>query len=97
MSFEPYGLGIRRKLAEQIGIQPVQYYDDPASAPQGIDSWRTQFRGTKADWRQEDEYRVHGDLDFSDISREDILALCLNPDEARQIEERYGVKAVSFH
>ena len=97
MSFEPYGIGISRKLAEQIDIKPVEYYDDPANPPPGVDLWRTQFKGTKTDWRQENEYRFRGDFDFSSISRDAVVAFCLNHDEARQIETQFGVRAISFY
>ena len=97
MSFEPYGVGIRRSWADKVGIQPVIYYDNPARPPSGVEAWLTQSRGVKTDWRQEDEYRYRGDLDLSQVPSDQLLAFCLTPVESGRIETECGIRATSFY
>ncbi|MBI5267900.1 MAG: hypothetical protein HY851_11775 [candidate division Zixibacteria bacterium] len=97
MSFEPYGIGLRRSWAEKIGIEPVIYYENAGRPPVGVEPWRTQSRGIKTDWRQEDEYRFRGDLDLSGIPPDQMIAFCVTRDEATRIEKENEVRVVSLY
>ncbi|UCG62963.1 MAG: hypothetical protein JSV52_06695 [Candidatus Zixiibacteriota bacterium] len=100
MSFEPYGIGIEKRTALEKGVLPVIYYDrssgDSAKCVNGSDRWRTQSRGVKSDWSVEDEYRLAGDLAFSDIPRNSLIAICHTEDEAEQITAKTGIRTVPF-
>jgi hypothetical protein len=97
MSFEPYGIGLRRSTAERLGIRPVRYYGESERRPVDADKWLTQSSGAKADWRQELEYRHRGDLELSAISPDDLMAFCLRPEESGQIQALFGIRAVPFY
>jgi hypothetical protein len=97
MSFEPYGIAILRSWADKIGIQPVIYHDNPGRPPSGVEVWRTQSRGARTDWRQEDEHRCRGDLNLSEVPSDQMMAFCLTPAESSRIEKECGIRAVSFY
>ncbi len=97
MSFEPYGLGLRRSTAEQLGIRPVRYYGGSERRPVDTDQWLTQSSGAKTDWRQELEYRHRGDLDLSVVPTDDLIVFCLSPEESDQLQARFGIRAVPFY
>lgn len=95
MSFEPYGIGIKKTAAERVGIRPVQYLQGSVSERDDR-YWLTQSVGTKTDWRQEQEYRHRGDLTLTGFSSDELIVVCRTPDETRQIEERFRLTALSF-
>jgi len=95
MSFEPYGVGIRRSAAASMGLRPVRYFDPHRTQPTPGDRWLTQSIGRHTDWRGEREYRCRGDLALHDVTESDLVAFCNTPDEARKITARTGVRAVS--
>lgn len=97
MSFEPYGIGLRRAVAERTGIRPVQYGDKLLERSTPADYWTCQSPGTRADWREEQEYRHLGDLDFSGIPKDDLAVFCLTPEERAVIGDRFGLRTVSFY
>jgi hypothetical protein len=97
MSFEPYGIGLRRSVAERAGIRPVQYGDKLPEKSAPADYWICQSPGTRTDWREEQEYRHLGDLDFSGIPKDDLAVFCLTPEERAVISDRFGLRAVSFY
>jgi hypothetical protein len=93
MSFEPYGIGIPREVAGDHGIYPVRYHNRDAEAGDGP-LWLRQSEGTKGNWRAEDEWRCRGDLELSTIPREKLVCFCRTSDEAREMNNRYGLAAV---
>jgi hypothetical protein len=97
MSFEPYGLGIRRSRAQELGIEPVRYFDakDDTAVPES-ERWLTQSNGMITDWRTEQEHRHRGDLDFSDVLTDDLAFFCHIPAEARQLKIDYGLPGWSL-
>ena len=97
MSFEPYGLGIAREAARELGIREVQYFDS-ARGEKRRDSecWLRQSVGTRADWTAEREYRARGDLDLSELRPDSMLAFCFYRNEAQKITALTGVRAVSI-
>jgi len=97
MSFEPYGIGISGQASERIGIQPVKYHlGSEAASSLKANQWLTQSVGSITDWRQEKEYRHRGDLSLAELSANELVVVCRTPDEARRVEDRYQLKAVSF-
>lgn len=94
MSFEPYGVGIERKIAETLGILPVRYHP-PGAIPSDAPSWLLQSEGLKTDWKKEEEYRYPADFDLSLLDRGAIVCFCRRHEEAEQIRERFGI--ASFH
>ena len=97
MSFEPYGIGIRRDAAMRAGVCPVIYLAPGQKRMKGSsDTWLTQSIGTVTDWRQECEWRHRGDLHLARFTRDELLTICRTSDEARDIEGRLGVPALPF-
>ena len=97
MSFEPYGLGIRRETTLERGVLPVRYYEK--KPPVEIDKeehWLCQSIGRVSDWRREKEYRLRGDFYFDDIKTDDIVAVCLYKKEARALENATDFRSVAF-
>ncbi len=94
MSFEPYGIGIRSDFATKIGICPVVY-----CRPKQRDRldtktpWLIQSAGSIGNWRLEQEFRKSGDLDLSRLPGDALVCFCSNRLEARNLSERFGVKA----
>jgi hypothetical protein len=97
MSFEPYGIGIRREKAAQTGLQPVEYFDrkhlhENSPAP----PWLRQSIGVRSDWRAENEYRCLRDFEFSGIPDEDLVLFCHTREEAAQLEHEFKLRTVPF-
>lgn len=95
MSFEPYGIGIRKESASKLGIRPVIYYEGAKPAEFETSSWLCQSIGTRTDWRQEAEYRHRGDLTL-DISPHDIVLFCRTAEEAAQLRQEFGIASVNL-
>lgn len=97
MSFEPYGIGLRQSIAEKLGIVPVRYYDaDSEKPPEGEDRWRWQSSGVITDWRQEQEYRHCGDVDFGAVSGEDMVVFCRFREEAECLHREFGLRVIAI-
>lgn len=95
MSFEPYGIGIEKTTARQLGIVPVRYYRKGAY-PENTPPWQLQSRGIKTDWKQEGEYRYSGDFHLSGIARNKVACFCHTRNEAEIIEKSSGIKTYTF-
>jgi hypothetical protein len=95
MAFEPYGIGIEKTTAMQLGIVPVKYYRK-GEYPKDTIPWQLQSMGMKTDWQQEMEYRYPGDFSLWDINHDKILCFCHTRDEAEIIEKLFGIKTYSF-
>lgn len=97
MSFEPYGIGIKRETAVAAGVEQVQYFD--TTAKQQIESqerWRYQSIGAKTDWRAEKEFRALGDFHFRNMSDDNLIVITRWSDEAAELQRRFGVSTVSM-
>lgn len=90
MSFEPYGIGIEKTLAEKMGILPVQYYDKMKPTVYSTMPWLCQSQGKRTDWRQEAEYRHLGDARLQ-IPREKMMLFCKTEVEAQDLSRLFGV------
>ena len=95
MSFEPYGIGIEKTTAIQLGIVPVHYYRKK-EYPKDKPPWQLQSQGMKTDWKQEAEYRYPGDFNLSDIEPKKVAYFCHTRDEADFIEKSFGIRSYAF-
>ena len=94
MSFEPYGICIRKSAAERLGIKPVSYESDRVVSSKR--DWLCQSAGRITDWRQEDEYRCLANLNLSFVQSSDMVAICRFKDEAERLQNETGFKTISF-
>ena len=70
--YEPYGIAVRKTVAEQFGFQPVIYGDATQRDEIGeSDQYRFQSKGKTFDWTSEREWRHNADVLLEDISVED--------------------------
>jgi len=72
--FEPFALGIKKSIAEALGILPVIYGNDDCykQLPDNL-RWRFQNQGNRVSgWRTENEWRYFGSLDLNLIKKEYI-------------------------
>ncbi|MFP4014199.1 MAG: hypothetical protein ACLFVQ_08960 [Chitinispirillaceae bacterium] len=98
MSFEPYGIGVERKTAEEAGIRPVIYADSKELRKMNSpERWIYQSEGKSGDWSEENEFRFRGSFSLKDIKPDKLVAFCLYPYESLQIKDLYGIEAVSFY
>jgi hypothetical protein len=95
MSFEPYGIGIRKSEAFAGGVKKVTYIDSSDDKKDEV-HWLRQSVGKKGNWTVEDEYRHKGDFPVFMIDRKDVLIICAIPDEALGLSEKFGINAVSM-
>lgn len=96
MSFEPYGIGIRRSAAEAAGVKPVIYYDRVDAMPENVEPWLTQSKGSISDWTAEKEYRCRGNLSLNRFDENDLLLFVRTADEAVIVNEKTGLRTISF-
>jgi len=96
MSFEPYGIGIERDSAFDLGVRRVKYYQRAHDRPNDVPPWLTQSNGVITDWRREKEYRCLGDLDFSALPPDKLVCFCRFQSEVEQIEKELGLRTVPF-
>lgn len=86
--FEPYGLAVDREWLERTGARKVIYGDDALweRLSENDRPWFQQFgsrtprSGRSIDWRVEQEWRVRGDVDLTNLPRE--AAIVFVPDAA---------------
>ncbi len=90
MSFEPYGIGFPRALAEELGVKSVIYTKDT----DGVDRWRTQSPGRITDWRQEREFRFPNDFDLAAVPRNQLVCFCRDHDEAKRLSDQTGLRTI---
>jgi hypothetical protein len=97
MSFEPYGIGVRRGRAHELGVRPVEYYQGKRpSEKHESHLWLTQSLGEKGDWGREEEYRHLGDFPIANLDRDDLICFCRTGEEATALEREFGIRAVAF-
>jgi hypothetical protein len=97
MSFEPYGLGIEKYVAEAVGIRPVTYLKPGRLDNVPLcDRWICQGSGRISDWRQEDEYRHKGSLDLNRVPPNRICLFCPTQREAYLLRQRTNLRALAL-
>lgn len=95
MSFEPYGIGIEKSAAFQSGVRPVIYQKN-RNCNSSKERWLIQTNGKSSYWPNENEYRYPDDVDLSLFSAEQLICFCLCADEAHYIEQKFGIRTLSF-
>lgn len=95
MSFEPYGIGIRKSVALERGVKNVKYIES-TSKMNDEDRWLTQSLGKKGDWRLENEYRCRETFSLVDIDKNDLVIVCQTEAESLHLSEKTGLKTVSL-
>ena len=86
---EPIGIAIDRDRLIELGARPVVYGDHKTW--QGLDEREQAFfqlaqtRDNEIDWRQEDEWRVVGDLDLNLIDANSAVVFVPTASEAKRI------------
>ncbi|MDA0587028.1 MAG: hypothetical protein O2820_00910 [Planctomycetota bacterium] len=90
--FEPFGICVRQKVLERSGAKSVAYGDDEiwerlseADRP-WFQKKSSQVGNQTVDWSMEQEWRVRGDFDLSQIERDDMFVFV--PTEAMANEVR---------
>jgi len=92
MSFEPYGIAVRKTTAQKIGIRKVIYGESKSFRDLGeIDKPYFQSIGTRGYWTPEKEWRFIGDIDLSKINQNDKRIIVLHKNEAIQINKKIGL------
>ncbi|MBD3166631.1 hypothetical protein GF324_08530 [bacterium] len=89
MSYEPYGIAIRREVLETIGGQPVRY-GPPAEQKTLPAVERLFFQSGKPggyDWSVEQEWRVKGEVPLDALNPEEALVLVPTLECAKRIRE----------
>jgi len=82
-NFEPYGIGISKSKAIELGIRPVIYGQaDDYKAMSDADKPYFQNRGEKnVDWSYEKEWRHPGDMDLTKLSPEQLIYVVWNSED----------------
>lgn len=97
MSFEPYGVGVRRSDAAELGIRPVEYREQQESSGESSATrWLSQSTGRLADWRAEDEHRFRGDFDLTGVPNDRMILFCKTAEEAEAVENEFGIRTIPF-
>jgi hypothetical protein len=92
-SFSSYGLAFEKSFLESRGARAVSYVDDTRAAPSPFAQRRSTAAGT---WSDEKEWRLLGNLDFSAVATNRIVALCATEPEAASLRAEFGVKAMAI-
>lgn len=90
MTFEPYGVGLRRAAALRLGIRPAVYGPPGLQAALPAEE-RHLFqvgRGRREEWTPEREWRARGDVDLGRWPPEDAVVVV--PTRAEAAELRAG-------
>jgi hypothetical protein len=97
MSFEAYGIGIRKDVAVSKGIVKIEYLDElDLKKIKLTDRWMYQSKGLIGDWTQEEEYRCTNDFYFGDIPENAICCITENRVESQELREKFKIKSVNL-
>jgi len=86
-TFEPYGIGIRRDVLEDMGTRRVRY-EKPGRDIPDEERLFVQSPGTRGDWSKEREWRMRGDVPLDEMSPGDFIALVPGEDAAETLRSR---------
>lgn len=90
--FEPFGICVRQEVLERSGAKSVSYSDNETweRLSEAVRPWfqkkSSQVGNQTVDWSMEQEWRVRGDFDLSQIERDDMFVFV--PTEAMANEVR---------
>ncbi len=95
-TYSHYGLSFMQDDLTPLGARPVHYV--PGEKISDFPLQERCFLQTEysagIDWRNEAEWRIRGDLDFSRIDPARLVALVANEDEAQSIEREFRIRAI---
>lgn len=98
MSFEPYGIAIRKKAANKIGVRKVIYGDRKMfDGLNEVDKPYFQSIGTKGFWVPEKEWRHIGDIDLSKINPNDLKIIVWNREQIYSIKKYSKSDIISLY
>jgi len=88
--YRPYGILFSKRAIFEAGGRPVIYLpDDEAEWIPEEERWRhVRFEHDKVDWTHEREWRVHGDIDLTDVPG--LYVLVWTATEAKEITNLKG-------
>ncbi|MEI6231750.1 MAG: hypothetical protein WCT04_01755 [Planctomycetota bacterium] len=94
-TYSRYALSIRRDVLEAAGARVVRYVsaDVMQLAPISERHFLQIEASSGIDWRNEAEWRVTGDLDFSRLDSGATVAWVSSETEAASIESEFGIRA----
>jgi len=97
MSFEPYGVGVKREAAFTMGIKEVVYFDSQKKDyNESIPKWLLQSKGEITDWRNEQEFRHFGNVKLDTIDKNDLILVCRYKQEAMKLEKKFQIESKWF-
>ncbi len=98
MSFEPYGIAIRKKIAEKIGIKKVIYGDSKNfNSLHETDKPYFQSIGTKGYWAPEKEWRYIGEIDLSKINPKNLRVIVWKKEQVDSINKYSKSRIISLY
>jgi hypothetical protein len=92
-TFSSYGLAFEKLFLESCGAREVRYVDRTGTTPAPFVQVRSSAAGT---WSDEREWRMLGDLNFSDLPANRIVAFCATETEAAALRAEFGVRALAI-
>ncbi len=97
MTFEPYGIAVKKEFAEKIGIKKA-IYGNPEMYRYLEKDDRPYFQslGKIGDWQPEREYRGIGDIDFKNMPMEFFRVIVRSQDEIKKIGKYFNGKILSI-
>ncbi len=98
MSFEPYGIAVRKKTADQIGVRKVIYGDRKMfGGLKKVDRPYFQSIGTKGFWVPEKEWRHIDNIDLSKINQNDLKIIVWNKEQIDSLKEYSKSDIISLY
>jgi hypothetical protein len=98
MTFEPYGVAIRKSYGEMTGIRKV-FYGNPDMYRYLDESDRPYFQsiGVKGYWMPEKEFRHVGDIDLNLIPKESLVVIVWTKDEIAGVKRLFDGDVISLY
>ncbi|HLX64592.1 MAG TPA: hypothetical protein VKX17_25185 [Planctomycetota bacterium] len=97
-TYSPYALSFLSEDLCTLGAASVRYVsrEEMQATPVKARGFCQIKESSGIDWAREMEWRVSGDVDFSRIEPARIVALVARADEARRIEDEFGIRALAI-
>lgn len=97
-SFEPYGIAIQGRIAESLGVRPVNYIESKdwkrvSDADKPFSHSKGKFQDV---WPAEREWRFKGDLPLDQISPEHLRIITKTRSEGDLLKSNFGSCILSF-
>jgi hypothetical protein len=98
MSFEPYGIAIKKEYALSMGIKEV-IYGTPNTMEKLATDMKPYFQsmGKRGNWVPEKEFRYIGNFDLEQIDERDLIAIVWKKDEISEIKNVFRGEIISFY